>query len=106
MSEPGNEWAPETQPEFSGRPPRPPKRTARDLAEPGDPGNTVYLLDVMVVKDLADAMRLKPFQVVADLMEMKLFKVPTDTVNFETASKIARKHGFVPRKPPPGMLIL
>jgi translation initiation factor IF-2 len=67
---------------------------------------TVYLLDPMMVKELAGALGLKPFQVVADLMELKLFKSPNDSVDFETASVIARKHGYRPERPPPGMLVL
>ena len=107
MSDSGEERTSETQPAFSGRPPRPPKITARDLADqPDDSGKIVYLLDPMVVKDLASALQLKPFRVVADLMEMKLFKFPGDSVDFETASLIARKHGCRAKRPPPGMLVL
>ena len=101
------EWAPKTQPSFSGGPPRPPRITARDLEnQPGDPGKVVYLLDSMVVKDLAAALGLKPFVVVADLLELRLFKRPDDVVEFETASVIARKHGYRAQRPPPGMLVL
>ncbi len=60
----------------------------------------------MVVKDVASALGLKPFQVVADLMQMKLFKKPDEEINFETAANIARKHGFRPERPPPGVLVL
>ena len=67
---------------------------------------TVYLLDPMVVKELASALQSKPFKIIADLLELKLFKSPDDTVDFETAAKIARKHGYKPEKPPPGKLIL
>ncbi len=60
----------------------------------------------MMVKDLASTLRLKPFKVVADLMEMKLFKSPDEAVDFETASLVALKHGYRARRPLPGMLIL
>lgn len=73
---------------------------------PDDPGKTVYLLDPMLVKDLAGTIKLKPFQVVADLMELKLFKSADDEVDFETASVIARKHGYRAQRPPPGTLVL
>jgi hypothetical protein len=69
-------------------------------------GNTVYLLDRMSVRDLAGALHLKPFKIIADLMELKLFKSPDDNVDFETASLIARKHGYRAERPPPGMLVL
>ena len=105
MSDRREGW-PNTQPAFSGRPPRPPKITGRDLEDrPDDPGKTVYLLDRMVVRDLAGVIGLKPFQVVADLLELKLFKSPDEEVDFEAASVVARKHGYRAERPPPGMLV-
>ncbi len=65
----------------------------------------VYLLDTMTVRDLASVLRIKPFQVVADLMQLKLFKSPDDWLDFRTASLIARKHGFLPERPRPGVLV-
>lgn len=107
MSDALPERIPATQPAFSGRPPRPPKITARDLeGRPDDPGKRVYLLDPVVVKDLASAIRVKPFKVVADLMELRIFKSPDETVAFETAVIIARKHGYRAERPPPGVLVL
>ena len=76
------------------------------MEDHGDPGKTVYLLDPMVVRDLASALGLKPFQVVADLMQMKEFKQPDEEIDFETASRIARKHGYRAERPPPGVLVL
>lgn len=103
----GGERVPQTQPAFSGRPPRPPKITARDLEDqPDEPGRTVYLLEPMLVRELAITLGLKTFKVVADLMELKLLKTPDDEVDFATASTVARKHGFRPEKAPPGMLVL
>ncbi len=66
----------------------------------------VYLLDRMAVRDLAIVLQLKPFKIIADLMEMKLFKGPDDLVDFETASRIAHKHGYRAERPPPGVLVL
>ena len=71
-----------------------------------DPGRRIYLLDRMPVRDLARAIGLRPFQVVADLIELKQFKQPDEEIDFETASRIARKHGYRPEKPPPGVLVL
>ncbi len=70
------------------------------------PGKTVYLLDQTVVRDLAGALHLKPFKVLADLIEMRIFTSTEDTLDFKTASLIARKHGYRAEKPPPGMLVL
>jgi translation initiation factor IF-2 len=71
-----------------------------------DAGRTVYLFDPVVVRDLASAIQVKPFKVVADLMELGLFKPPNETVDFETASLVARKHGYRAERPPSGMLVL
>jgi hypothetical protein len=107
MSDAVPERIPATQPSFSGRPPRPPKITARDLEDrPDDPGKTVYLLDPVVVKDLARAIQVKPFKVVADLMELRILKSPDESVDFETAAIVARKHGYRAERPPPGVLVL
>lgn len=70
------------------------------------PAKTVYLLDRMPVRDVAIALGIKPFRVVADLIELKQFKTVDDEIDFETASVIARKHGYRPEKPPPGMLVI
>jgi Translation initiation factor IF-2, N-terminal region len=72
----------------------------------GHAGKTVYLLDSMTVRDLAAVLKIKPFKVVADLMEVGVFKSPEETVDFETACQVARKHGFQPERPPPGVLVL
>jgi translation initiation factor IF-2 len=74
--------------------------------QPDDPGKTVYLLDPVVVRDLASAIQVKPFKVVADLMELRIFKSPDETVDFETAAIVARKHGYRAERPPPGVLVL
>ncbi len=107
MSSEGEPWIPQTQPAFSGGPPRPPKITARDVEDqPDDPARIVYLVEPVAVCELARSLHLKPFKVVADLMEMRLFKTPDDVVDFETASIVANKHGYKAKRPPPGMLVL
>lgn len=107
MSDLCEEPTPKTEPAFPGRPPRPPKSTARALEDRvDDPGKTVFLLDPVLVRDLASALQLKPFKVVADLMELKLFKSPDDAVDFETAFLVARKNGYRAERPPPGVLVL
>jgi translation initiation factor IF-2 len=95
MSEPAEERTPQTQPSFSGRPPRPPKITARDLEDqPHDPDKIIYIPDSILVKDLAAKLALKPFKIVADLLELAEFKFPEDSLDFEIAWVIAKKHGY------------
>ncbi len=106
MSESGDEHTRPARPASAASGPNRPITGTGPRTQSTSPGKTVYLLDEMDVSGLASALKLKPFKVVADLMELKLFKSPNDMIDFETASKIARKHGFNPEKPPPGMLIL
>jgi len=77
-----------------------------DVRTEEPPRRTVYVLDPVAVKDLAIALRVKPFQVVADLLELKQFKHLDDELDFDTAAVIARKHGYRAERPPPGMLVL
>jgi translation initiation factor IF-2 len=108
MSERAPEGSPDTQAAFSGRPPRPPKITTRGLEDspPDDAGKTIYLLDQVAVRDLASAIGVKPFKIVADLLALERFKNADDAVDFKTASVIARKHGYRAQRPPPGVLVL
>jgi hypothetical protein len=39
------------------------------------------------------ASKLKPFKIVADLMQLKLFKTPDDLISFEMAEIISQWHG-------------
>jgi len=94
---PSPEKLPDTQSASSGGPPdpppKPPKLTARDLLDPGE-DKTIFVAGYIAVRELAEAMKLKPFKLVADLMELKIFKHSEELVDFETAAKIAQKHGF------------
>lgn len=95
---PSPEKLPDTQSASSGGPPapppRPPKLTARDLLDPGGDGKTIFVAGYIEVRELAEAMMLKPFKVVADLMKLRIFKHTEELIDFETAAKIAQKHGF------------
>jgi hypothetical protein len=95
---PSPQKPPETQSAFSGGPPapppKPPKLTAKDLLEPGGDDKTIFVAGYIEVKELAEAMKLKPFKLVADLMELKIFKYTEELIDFDTAAKIAQKHGF------------
>jgi translation initiation factor IF-2 len=107
MSTPSEEHSQKTQPAFSNRAPRQRKVTSQEWEnQPDVSDRTVYLLDPIVVRDLASALGLKPFQVVADLIARRHFKSPDDTVDFETASVVARKHGYQATRPLPGQLVL
>jgi translation initiation factor IF-2 len=86
--------APSTQPAFFGRPPRPPKITARAIEDqPDDPNRIIFLPDEVEVRELAAKLGVKPFQIVADLLDMRHFKHADETIDFETASKVAQNYG-------------
>lgn len=99
---PSPENVPETQPATSGGPPapppRPPKLIARGLFEPGDSEKTVFLADYIIVKDLAELLGLKPFKVVADLLELRQFKHSDECIGFSTAAIIAEKYGYAAKR--------
>ena len=90
---------PDTQAADASGPPHPPppprKLTARDLLEPGEPSRRIYVPDYISVKELAGLMGQKPFKVVADVLELGIFKQADDLIDFPTAATIATKHGYV-----------
>jgi translation initiation factor IF-2 len=50
------------------------------------------------VRELAELLGLKPFKVVADVLELGVFKHADEIIDFSTAAAIAQKHGFVAKK--------
>ena len=93
---------PETQPAFAGGPPqpppRPPKLTAQDLLEPGGAGKRIFVPDYIEIRDLAELLGVKPFKVVAEVMELHIFKHADEFIDFSAAAKIGQKHGFIVEK--------
>jgi hypothetical protein len=85
---------PQTQPSFSGRPPGPPKIRARGLEDSGGPEKTIRIPDPVEVRELAMALKVKPFNVVGDLMDMRVFRHPEDRIDFETAARLAAIYGY------------
>ena len=66
--------------------------------EPGEPGKRVFLPDWIEIRDLAELLGAKPFKVVAEVLELRIFKHADDFIDFSTASKIAQRHGFIVEK--------
>ena len=99
---PPPEKAPDTQPAVAGGPPqpppRPPKSTARDLFEPGEPGKRVFVPDYIEIRELAELLEVKPFKVVAEVLNLRIFKHADDFIDFSTAAKLGLKHGFIVEK--------
>lgn len=54
----------------------------------------IHLKPPIVVRDLANALNVKPFQVIGDLMKMNIFVSLNQTVDSEVAVKVCALHGF------------
>jgi translation initiation factor IF-2 len=67
--------------------------TARALLDPGQPDMRLFVRDHVVVKELAELLGLRPFKVVADVMELGVFKHADEVIDFPTAAFVAQKHG-------------
>ncbi len=92
--------APETQPAGAGRPPRPPKKTARGLDDQSPEPVPVRIPDPVTIERLAHAVARRPVQIVADLMSLEgeLTTDPQKLLGFRTAAKIVRYYGYKPEK--------
>lgn len=55
----------------------------------------IHLKPPIIVKDLAEKMGLRPFKIIADLINLKVFVANADkAIELEVAEKICEKHGF------------
>ena len=96
-------------PQRPGMPPRPGQAPYRPGAA-GAPGSrpapaparpqvaadapTIIMRPPIVVRELAEQMGKKPFQIIGDLMQMGVFATVTQTIDAEAAVKICAKHGI------------
>jgi translation initiation factor IF-2 len=55
----------------------------------------IHLKPPIIVRDLAAAMGIKPFQVIGDLMAMNIFVNLNQAVEPEIAAKVCEKHGLI-----------
>jgi hypothetical protein len=58
----------------------------------------ITFADKMTVDQLATALKQKPFQIIADLLEIGTFAALHHQVPFDAIAKIARKYGYVAKK--------
>jgi translation initiation factor IF-2 len=61
--------------------------------ETGDP-KVIHIKPPIIVKDLADRLGLRPFQVIKDLLALKIFTTPDKAIEPDVAAKICETHGF------------
>ncbi len=47
------------------------------------------------IRELAELLGLKPFKVVAEVLQLRIFKHADEMIDFRTAASIANKCGFI-----------
>jgi len=60
-----------------------------------DGSNVIHIKPPIILKDLADKMGIKPFNIIRDLMELDVFASLDSSIEPEVATQICEKHGFV-----------
>jgi hypothetical protein len=73
-------------------------RASADMPQPLPA--SVALPDPVVVRDLARALRLRPFQVISRLMELGVFASINGKLDFKTASALCARLGIIATKLP------
>ena len=89
---------PKTRPASSGNPPRPPKKTAHDLADGAPRGDYIDVPDPIAIEDLAAALRQEPQKILADALTFGKFSDIRAKISYEHAAYIAISYGFDARK--------
>ena len=84
-----------TRPGFAPRPEgaKPAIPAAPKFVAPEN-GEVISLKPPIVVRELAEQLKRKPFQLIADLMELGVFANVNQGIEEETAQKICAKYGF------------
>jgi translation initiation factor IF-2 len=67
---------------------------AAESAEPAVSDKVVHIKPPIIVRDLAQHIGLKPFQLIHDLMDMNIFAAINHTIEPDVAAAICRKHGY------------
>jgi translation initiation factor IF-2 len=82
---------------------RPPQKQAAPAATPAKAaerfvppagGQMITLKPPIIVRDLAEQLKRKPFQIIADLMEVGVFANVNQSIDEEVAQRICAKYGF------------
>ncbi|MEO0448585.1 MAG: translation initiation factor IF-2, partial [Verrucomicrobiota bacterium] len=66
-----------------------------EVGETEDGKKILHLKPPIIVKELAEAMDLKPFKVIQDLLEVDVFVNQNQAIEPEVAAQICDKHGFL-----------
>ena len=92
---PGQRGAPQQNQNYgrSGPPPRPAPPLPPKFVPP-TVGEIITLKSPIVVRELAEQLRLKPFKLIADLMELGVFANVNQAIDELVAEKVCAKNGF------------
>ena len=88
----GSGYAPAKAP-VAAKAPAPAKQAGPQISLPPD-APVISIKPPIVVRELADQMKLKPFKIIADLMELGVFANVNQAIDEAIAQKIAAKNGF------------
>ncbi len=69
-------------------------------ANPETPTNVIHLKPPITVKMLMEALHLKQFQIIADLMQLGIFASPETVLEPDVVTKVCKKHGYEFEKEP------
>ncbi|MGJ3243622.1 MAG: translation initiation factor IF-2 [Opitutales bacterium] len=93
--------APAPQPAAGEARPTPPETPSEDQEQDGSaapaeptPHQVIQVKPPIVVRDFAQQINRKPFQIISELMEMGIFASINQTIEEDVASRIAKNHGF------------
>ena len=75
--------------------PEPAPVVAGEPAVPILDDKTIHIKPPIIVRDLAQQIGLKPFQLIHDLMDMNIFAAINQTIEPDVAAAICKKHGYV-----------
>ena len=75
--------------------PEPAPVVAGEPAAPILDDKTIHIKPPIIVRDLAQQIGLKPFQLIHDLMDMNIFAAINHTIEPDVAAAICKKHGYV-----------
>jgi translation initiation factor IF-2 len=96
LNNPGPVVGPVVAPVVVAAPKPAPVEAAAPEFEVNEAGEKIiHLKPPIIVKDLAEKMGLRPFKVIADLINLKVFVANADkAIELEVAEKVCEKHGF------------
>jgi hypothetical protein len=66
--------------------------------DPNGASRSISIPDPVLVRDLADALEMKWYLVIRDLMEMNIFATQSMEIDFATASSLCSRYGVAAHK--------